>query len=39
VIMLFKRMDAEDRMLQQTFGVQWVRWAQEVPFKLIPGIY
>jgi protein-S-isoprenylcysteine O-methyltransferase Ste14 len=39
VVMLFKRMAAEDKMLQQRFGPKWDRWAQDVPYKLVPWMY
>ncbi|KZV84702.1 hypothetical protein EXIGLDRAFT_700204 [Exidia glandulosa HHB12029] len=29
----------EDRMLRERFGKEWDAWAEQVPWKLIPGIY
>ncbi|GLB45251.1 putative ergosterol biosynthesis ERG4/ERG24 family protein [Lyophyllum shimeji] len=33
------RMEREDAMLRERFGKEWERWAREVPWKLVPGIY
>ncbi|KAH7884190.1 hypothetical protein F5I97DRAFT_1813774 [Phlebopus sp. FC_14] len=33
------RCKEEDAMLRERFGVLWVRWAQEVRYRLLPGIY
>ncbi|KAG5651395.1 hypothetical protein H0H81_008777 [Sphagnurus paluster] len=29
----------EDRALKETFGVQWVQWAKDTPYKMFPFIY
>jgi len=36
---LTKRMQKEDRMLEQRFGEEWRTWARKVPYCLIHGIY
>ena len=33
------RLGREDSELRKRFGIEWDRWAQEVPYRLIPGIY
>lgn len=39
VISLMLRMSEEDRLLKKLFGKKWDKWAQEVPYSIIPGIY
>ncbi|KAI0685300.1 hypothetical protein BC835DRAFT_1421383 [Cytidiella melzeri] len=34
-----KRCVAEDRVLEQHFGQQWVRWKTRVPCRLVPGVW
>jgi len=36
---LLGRMSKEDKMMRTTFGDAWARWASQVPYALIPGIY
>ncbi|KAF9022886.1 hypothetical protein BDZ89DRAFT_1041967 [Hymenopellis radicata] len=33
------RLRSEDAFLRNEFGVAWEKWAKEVPFRLIPGVY
>lgn len=33
------RIGKEDRMLKKNFGKKWDKWAEDVPSKLIPGVY
>ncbi|KAF8917149.1 hypothetical protein CPB85DRAFT_1374275 [Mucidula mucida] len=33
------RLRSEDDFLRNEFGVVWEKWAKEVPFKLVPGVY
>ena len=33
------RLGMEDSELKKRFGVEWDKWAQKVPYRLIPGIY
>lgn len=35
---LLFRMSKEDVVLKKTFGKEWNRWAENVPYKLVPGI-
>jgi protein-S-isoprenylcysteine O-methyltransferase Ste14 len=37
--MLQKRMEKEDVMLRDEFQEEWDQWAEQVPYKLVPGIY
>jgi protein-S-isoprenylcysteine O-methyltransferase Ste14 len=39
VAMFFSRTSAEDEMLRRQFGMKWERWAKEVPYRLVPGVY
>lgn len=39
VASLILRVPSEDDILQMTFGEEWDIWAQNVPYKLVPGIY
>jgi protein-S-isoprenylcysteine O-methyltransferase Ste14 len=34
-----RRVNEEDRMMQDTFKVQWEEWAATVRYKLVPGVY
>lgn len=36
---LVRRTAREDGFLKKEFGEQWVLWAKNVPYRLIPGIY
>lgn len=36
---IFKRCNLEDEILQKQFGKQWEKWAEDVPYKLFPGLY
>lgn len=36
---VFPRTGTEDRMLQERFGTKWNRWADRVPYKLIPMVW
>ncbi|KAF8893024.1 hypothetical protein BD779DRAFT_1137994 [Infundibulicybe gibba] len=38
-IPLLGRPPKEDATLKEEFGEQWERWAKQVPYALIPGIY
>ena len=31
--------DNEDKMTKKEFGGQWDEWAEDVPYKLVPGIF
>jgi protein-S-isoprenylcysteine O-methyltransferase Ste14 len=37
--MMLSRTKTEDLMLRERFGKQWDKWAAEVPYRLIPGVY
>lgn len=37
--MLFRRCAVEDEVLKAHFQDEWVRWAQKVPYRLVPYIY
>ncbi|KAF8996832.1 hypothetical protein BDQ17DRAFT_1310173 [Cyathus striatus] len=39
VLFVFHRIDVEDEMLRKEFGVDWESWKEQVPYKLVPGIY
>ncbi|KAJ8496215.1 hypothetical protein ONZ45_g12546 [Pleurotus djamor] len=39
IIMLWKRMRAEDEGLRKKFGNEWDQFAQTVPYRLVPGLY
>lgn len=36
---MFKRCPVEDEVLKAHFQDEWVRWAQKVPYKMIPYVY
>ncbi|KAL0961343.1 hypothetical protein HGRIS_006299 [Hohenbuehelia grisea] len=36
---LILRLTNEDAILEREFGSEWSEWAQEVPYRLVPGIY
>lgn len=36
---LLARMAKEDDALRGKFGKQWEKWAERVPYKLIPWVY
>lgn len=38
-VLLCKRMDKEDAMLERNFGEAWRAWAKRVPYRLVPGVY
>ncbi|KAI9457835.1 hypothetical protein HD554DRAFT_2141346 [Boletus coccyginus] len=38
-VVMSKRMDKEDAMLERSFGEAWQAWAERVPCRLIPGVY
>ncbi len=38
-VLLVIRLRLEDAFLRNEFGVTWEKWASEVPFRLIPGVY
>ncbi|KAG9310928.1 hypothetical protein JVU11DRAFT_8801 [Chiua virens] len=38
-LLLVKRMDKEDAMLEQNFGDEWRAWTKKVPYRLLPGVY
>ncbi|KAF9022792.1 hypothetical protein BDZ89DRAFT_188068 [Hymenopellis radicata] len=39
IVSLMLRIPREDEMLRRTFGVEWDRWSQRVPYCLVPGVY
>ncbi|KAJ8522288.1 hypothetical protein ONZ45_g1080 [Pleurotus djamor] len=39
IIMLWKRMRAEDEGLRKKFGDEWDRFEQKVPYRLVPSVY
>ncbi|THV03996.1 hypothetical protein K435DRAFT_747217 [Dendrothele bispora CBS 962.96] len=39
VVRLWGRMSQEDELLKEKFGEEWVKWREEVRYKLIPGLY
>ncbi|KAJ6615458.1 hypothetical protein B0H10DRAFT_2220307 [Mycena sp. CBHHK59/15] len=39
VLGLLCRMSKEDEGLRQEFGHEWVAWATEVPYALVPGVF
>ncbi|KAF8553267.1 hypothetical protein OG21DRAFT_1464357 [Imleria badia] len=38
-VLMSRRMDREDAMLEENFGEAWRAWAKRVPYRLIPGVY
>lgn len=36
---LISRVALEDDMLRREFGREWVEWAKNTPYKLVPGLY
>jgi protein-S-isoprenylcysteine O-methyltransferase Ste14 len=36
---LLARMGKENKMMKKEFGKQWEEWANNVPYKLVPGVY
>lgn len=39
IIPLVRRCKFEDEMLRGRFTEEWDRWAQDVPYRLFPGVY
>ncbi|KAF5319553.1 hypothetical protein D9619_008311 [Psilocybe cf. subviscida] len=39
VPIIFRRCKAEDDILSKKFGNTWEKWAKDVPYRLIPGMY
>ncbi|KAF8893028.1 hypothetical protein BD779DRAFT_1508412 [Infundibulicybe gibba] len=39
ILPLLGRMSKEDEMMKVAFGDAWIRWARQVPYALIPGVY
>ncbi|KAE9394059.1 hypothetical protein BT96DRAFT_828253 [Gymnopus androsaceus JB14] len=39
ILSLLLRVDREDAMLKKAFGDSWTKWSQDVPYRLVPGIY
>ena len=39
ILTMFRRIPAEDEILRKTFGKEWDEWAENVPSRIIPGIY
>ena len=37
--MIFTRVPKEDRVMRESFGVQWVEWADRTPCAVIPFVY
>ena len=37
-VMLSRRMDKEDAMLEDNFGEEWRAWVKRVPYRLVPGV-
>lgn len=33
------RINNEDAMLEKSFGKEWTKWTEKVPYRLFPGIY
>jgi protein-S-isoprenylcysteine O-methyltransferase Ste14 len=38
-LVIAPRLEKEDEILRNRFGLQWDEWARNVPFKLIPRVY
>ena len=38
-VVVSKRMDNEDAMLEKNFGEAWRAWAKRVPYRLVPGVW
>lgn len=39
ILSLLLRINREDAMLKKAFGDSWTKWSQDVPYRLVPGIY
>ena len=39
VLIVLRRIPAEDEILRKAFGKEWDEWARKVPNRIIPGIY
>ena len=39
VASLLFRTRVEDEALREEFGEEWVRWAEKVPYRILPGLY
>ena len=39
ILLVLRRIAAEDEILRKTFGKEWDEWARKVPNRIIPGIY
>ncbi|KAF9043372.1 hypothetical protein BJ165DRAFT_1484563 [Panaeolus papilionaceus] len=35
----FTRAPQEDKVMKDAFGKEWVEWAKDVPYRILPGIY
>ncbi|KAF8881912.1 hypothetical protein BD779DRAFT_990845 [Infundibulicybe gibba] len=38
VLLVIRRMTIEDNLLREAFGKEWEDWAENVPYKFVPGI-
>ncbi|KAI0647934.1 hypothetical protein C8Q79DRAFT_999456 [Trametes meyenii] len=38
-VMIWARVEAEDKLLRNEFGGEWEAWAKNTPYVLIPGVY
>jgi protein-S-isoprenylcysteine O-methyltransferase Ste14 len=38
LVLVLQRTEAEDRLLRDKFGMEWVNWAKRVRWKLFPGV-
>ena len=39
ILIVLRRIPAEDEILRKAFGKEWDEWARKVPNRIIPGIY
>ncbi|KAF8988555.1 hypothetical protein BDQ17DRAFT_1393391 [Cyathus striatus] len=39
ILSLFLRIPSEEKILKRRFGPEWEEWADNVPYKLIPGVF
>lgn len=39
IVILVVRIPQEDKMMARGFGKEWDEWAQQVKYRLIPGVY
>jgi len=39
IVSALKRTVSEDKLLQRTFDKEWLLWAEQTRYRLMPGVY